>query len=91
MMMQTKNTIENVFKTSLDNKSSTTDQIASEFGGHYKLIKICIIMILMITCKPINPSLHNCGVCASKPPNMHADMKKVNKFAALVLVKPAGK
>ena len=44
-------------------------------------------MILMITCKPINPSLHNCGVCASEPPNMHADMKKVNKFATLVLVK----
>ena len=71
-------------KTSLDNKSSTTDQIASELGGHYKLI-------LMMTCKPINPSLHNCGVCASEPPNMHADMKKVNKFAALVLVKPTGK
>ena len=48
-------------------------------------------MILMITCKPINPGLHNCGVCESEPPNMHADMKKVNKFAALVLVKPTGK
>ena len=35
MPLQTKNTIENVFKTSLDSKSSTTDQIASEFGGHY--------------------------------------------------------
>ena len=38
MSLQTKNTIEHIFKTSLDNKSSTTDQIASEFGGHYKLI-----------------------------------------------------
>ena len=48
-------------------------------------------MILMITYKPINPSLHNCGVCVSEPLNLHADMKKVNKFAALVLVKPIGK
>ena len=48
-------------------------------------------MILMIPSKPINPSLHNYGVCASEPPNMHADMKKVNKFATLVLVKPTDK
>ena len=33
-------------------------------------------MILMITCQPINPGLHNCGVCASEPSNMHADMKE---------------
>ena len=44
----------------------------------------------MMTCKPIHPILHNCGVCASEPQNMDADMKKVNKFATLVPVKPTG-
>ena len=48
-------------------------------------------MILMMTCKPINPSLHNCEVCASEPQNIHADMKNVNKFATLVPVKPTDK